>query len=174
MSINYVDKEINYTTMLGYVDVAVKNSFGKSGRYHKYLQDYTETLCLLSMFTDYEVKATTQEELLEEMLDIYHSDEWKNDILPKIGEKYNTFHGYVCDEINQALRPLGRFDDMMNSAKELIDAIGDLIKAVDPEALKNMNLDEILNALNEIGEVYNTASETEEDETIDNVVKLNK
>lgn len=162
MSINYIDKNIDYNTLVGYVDIAVKNSFGsKSGKYHEYLQDYIETLCLISMFTDYEVKAKTMEDLVNEMLEICHSDEWKNVIIPKIGIKYEVFHDYVVTEIRNELRPFAKMDDLIDSTKKSMDILAQVLGSINIDKLKDISVEDVEEYLNNIKNAIDTLEQNE-------------
>ena len=155
MSMNYVDKNVSYNTLIGYVDIAVNNSFGdKSGKYHKYLQDYIETLCLVSMFTDYEVKAKTMEDLVDEMLNICYSEEWKNDIIPKIGTKYDVFHSYVESGI-------AKMDDLIDSAKKNIDMLSQIMGSINIDKLKNISVEDVEEYLNNIKNAIDALEQNE-------------
>lgn len=173
MSMNYVDKNVSYNTLIGYVDIAVNNSFGdKSGKYHKYLQDYIETLCLVSMFTDYEVKAKTMEDLVDEMLGICYSEEWKNEILPKIGTKYDVFHSYVESGIANELRPFAKMDALVDSAKKSMDLLVHILESIDVEKLREIDFSNIekyisgvMDTVNHIDSINNEKVEVDNDDT---------
>lgn len=151
---NYVENNISFVDMIKYMDVAVENSFGKNG-YHKYLQDYAETLILVSLFTDYSFEGKTAEQMVEESLAIYHSAEWWNDIIPQI-KIYEAFHDYVESEIEYRLRPLAGVDDLVKTANGALAKVVEVLSAIDVDALKNYDFSGITAAL----EAYNNAAET--------------
>lgn len=152
---NYVENDISFVDMIKYMDIAVENSFGKNG-YHKYLQDYAETLILVILFTDYSFEGKTEEQIVEESLAIYHSAEWWNDIVPQI-KIYEAFHGYVESEVEYRLRPLAGVDDMVKTINGALVKVVELLSAIDVDALKNYDFSGITAAL----EAYNNTAEAD-------------
>lgn len=138
---------IPYVDLVNIVDFAVKNSFGKaSGKYHKYMQDYAETLALLVAYTNYTIEEMKEDDLFEEVLQIRHSDHWKNEIVPEI-EQYNAFVEYVDEEIETLTRPLANFDSTLNSVKEAADAFVNVLNVIDKEKLQSVDFTGLVEAL---------------------------
>ena len=128
----YIDNNISFSNMVKYIDVVVAGSIGKSGNYHKYLQDYAETLTLLTLFTDYKSEAKDEDELFNEVMSICHSEEWKNEILPQI-KCYEVFHYYVYEEIKYHTRPMAELSEALNSMRDLINKISEFANSIDIE-----------------------------------------
>ena len=162
-------KSIPYVDLVNLVDFAVKNSFGKtSGKYHKYMQDYAETLALLVAFTNYKIEQLKEDELFEEVLGIYHSDYWQNEIVTEI-EQYDAFVEYVDEEIRDMVQPLANFDAAIESVKKAADAFVDVMGAIDKDALKTLDFTELANALTAMDAVEKKDNTTQ---AIDNIVEF--
>lgn len=148
---NYVENNISFSDMIEYVDVVVENSFGKTGSYHKYLQDYSETLVLAILFTDHSFEGKTELEIVNDALEICHSEEWWNEIIPQI-KIYEVFHEYVESEIKYRLRPFANIDELIKKTSETLNKVVELLSAIDMDAIKNYDFSELASALEAVNE----------------------
>lgn len=164
----YVENNIGYSDMIKYVDVIVNNSFGKSGRYHKYLREYAETVVLAKLFTDYsfEENGTDEDKLIENALSIYHSEEWQNDILPQI-PRYAIMCKYIDYEIEQRIRPFAEVNELVHSVTQVLDELKALISAIDKDALQNLNLSDLADALGALNPQTDYEVKPEEEDNTD-------
>ena len=173
--ITVTNKNINYTNLADMVEFAVERSFDKNGRHHKYLQDYAEALTLLAVMTDYDTESKDITDSYNEVMEIANSDEWANEIVPEFGNMYSLFIEYVDSEIENRLRPMSKFDDTLDSLKKLVDMVIGIVDSVDTEALKNIDVTQLANALERLNVKENklTANnETENNTNTDNVVTM--
>lgn len=146
-----VSKNITPSHLVDLVSVAVKQSFSSSdGEYHKYLQDYAETLVVLLAFTNYQADSEEVDKLYDEVMNIASSDKWMNEIIPEIGDVYYKFVEYVEDEIEQRTKPFANFNSAIRSAIKLMNDTNALVNAVDSEKLKSLDFNQLTKALNDL------------------------
>ena len=155
MNINEIqvtNQKVNYSALADMVEFAVEKSFNKNGVYHKYLQDYAETLVLLAVMTNYrtndEEKSISDQ--YDEVMEIANSSEWKNMIVPQFGDFYNLFTEYVDNEIENRMRPLAKMDEVLESTKRVLDLIYNVASQLDMDAIKNFDFDGLANALKDL------------------------
>lgn len=169
--IKVITNKITHSHMIDLVDFAVKNSFSSNdGEYHKYLQDYAEGLAILLTFTNYEISEGIKiSELFDEVIEITLSDNWKNEIIPELGDVYNRFVEYVDSEIENKMRPMAKFDSTLNSIKSVADQIGDIVNAIGVDKLAQFDFAKFSAALDAIDL---NGEETKEVGDNSNIVKL--
>ena len=175
--IKLVRDSISYTSMVEVVDLAVKYSFSTGGVYHKYLQDFGETLAIMLAYTDYQIQQNEQTNLFEEVMTVCHSQEWKTNVLQAIGHQYEIITEYIDDEIEQKIRPLAKVDATIDSIKTAVDGINTIIGALDVEKLKGYDYSKIIDAVSALGEKLEETEETKNNknnENADNIVSINK
>lgn len=167
--IKVVNTEIQHTKIVEVVNFIVENSFSKAdGRYHKYLQDYYTALIVLATFTDYEINAENVDDLYNEVMSIYNSNFWANEIVPKIGMYYDLINEYTDSEIEELTKPFASMDALINGTKKLVDSISEIVEAVDPEKLQGFDFSKLAEALNAIQLPSN-----DDGNSTDNIVPIN-
>ena len=158
MNINEIqvtNQKVNYSALADMVEFAVEKSFNKNGVYHKYLQDYAETLVLLAVMTNYSTDDNEKSisDQYDEVMEIANSTEWKNVIVPQFGAFYDLFTEYVDNEIENRMRPLAKMDEVLESTKRVLDMIYNVASQIDIEALKNFDFDGLANALKDLEDI---------------------
>ena len=164
----YVENNIGYSDMIKYVDVIVNNSFGKSGRYHKSLREYAETVVLAKLFTDYSFEDSSVDEdaLIENALSIYYSQEWQNEILPKIPH-YAILSNYIDSEIEQRIRPFAEVNELVHAVTQVLEELKDLLTSIDKDALQTLNLSDLADALGALNPQAEIEAEANEENGVD-------
>lgn len=151
-----VTNDVSYTDMVDSIEFVVKNAFGnETKKYHKYLQDYAETLALLVAFTnwkpDFDLDADNSTSMLfENVMEICHSKHWREIVISEIGDKYETFIEYVDSEIEMRNRPFAEIDNTIVAINEFANNINRLIGAIDVEKLKEYDIEGLLNKLENV------------------------
>ena len=154
---NIVDRELDMSKLIEGANLIVRNSFGRSGKYHKYLQDYAETYVFLQLFTDYEIQSNNDDpqqlevDLINEVLAVFYSDEWQNDILPNLSYQADVIRKYVASEIDMKTRPLANFDNVLVSLNEVLVKLSEMVSDIDPEKL-GVGLAQLANIANSMTE----------------------
>ena len=146
---------VGWDEVIRYVEFTAKKSFDENGVYHKYLQDFAETVSVLTMFTDYfsngsnNNESKTDNDLLNEILGIRFSPEWEA-ICNVVGDKVDYFHYYVDCEIEEMKKPLGDLSKAFHAVTDFVENINTVLKNVDADKLNALNLDELSAALDSL------------------------
>lgn len=160
--IDIVDNNVPYSKVIDFALYVVSKSFDDSKMFHAYLRDYYETICLLSMYTDYDDSYG-----FDDIMEIYNSESWAI-ILDKLGKKYQQFHYYIDSEIERINAPFADINSTISIAKETLIKVSALIDAViNNEEIKNIIGDIDVNRIYDILDTYNAMMETKN--TIDEV-----
>lgn len=146
-NINVVKNNIPYTKVIDFVEFVVKNSFGKDGRYHEYLKDYSEAVAIITMYTD----CTLDKFMFDDIMDFVCSEKW-NKIKDELGDVYVNFHYYVKCEIEYLNTPLRFADDTIKALSSALKNVNNIIQAVDVDALKGYDFTNIINLANAVAE----------------------
>lgn len=177
--IKLIGKTVNYSNLVSAVSFAAENSFSANDhKYHKYLQDYAETLAILAVFTNYTSEAKTETESFDEVMNIRFSDHWINEIIPELGDIYSVFVDYVDSEIEDRTRPLAKFDAVLDDTKEILDKAVQVARAIDVEKMSTVDFSKLFETLDAIypssadGAGKAEEEETDKDVEADNIVKL--
>ena len=168
--IKVLRKEVPFSSMVSMIQIAVDNSFGVvSKKYHKYLHDYAETLCVLMLYTDYTVdtpngdsEGVESNSNFDEIMSIRFSNKWV-EIISEIGYQYDVMSQYIQDEINQEIKPLAKMDALIASLSKIVDKAYNVLEAIDTEAIKNVDasaLKDMLEAFAVSSEANNTVQPT--------------
>lgn len=143
-NINVVNKDISYDKVVEYIEFAVRNSYDKAGNYHEYLQDYSEAIALITMYTDYDGDFG-----FSDVMEFIQTDKWEK-IKDELAEKYVNFHYYVKSEIAYLNAPLRMADRALATATITMMNANKILEAIDIDALKNYDFTKIANAIEEL------------------------
>lgn len=142
--INIVDNDkITYSKAIDFALYVVSKSYDDNKVFHAYLRDYYETICLLTMYTDYDDSFS-----FDDIMNIYNSESWAI-ILDKLGKKYQQFHYYIDSEIERINAPFADINGTIKIVKEALVKINTLIDAV----INNDDVQKILGEI-DVGKIY--------------------
>lgn len=159
-NINVIERDIPCSKVVDFIDFVVNNSYGKDGRYHAYLRDYSEAVAIITMYTDCDIS----EHSFDDIMELIASKKW-NDIINALCEKYFRFDRYVNAEIEYRNTPMRYADDFVKSGIEVFNNINSVIKAVDIDALKQFDFSKITDALEEVNDFEENKSKTKNTKT---------
>jgi len=150
---NVVDKGIQYSKMMDFVEYVVSKSYADKGIYHAYLRDYYETVSVLVMFTDYD----SDDYSFDEVMEIRNSPVWF-EVLKAYDTKIQMFHYYIDCEIERINAPMANLGTAIGIAKDVLvkanvfmtallenEDLQNMINAIDPE-----KVDGLMSLYNEI------------------------
>lgn len=160
--INIVDNDkITYSKVIDFVLYVVSKSYDENKMYHAYLRDYYETICLLTMYTDYDDSFG-----FDDIMNIYNSESWAI-ILDKLGKKYQQFHYYIDSEVERINAPFADINGTIKVAKEALVKVNALIDAViNNDDIKKLIGDIDVNKIYDILDTYNAMMGLEDETEI--------
>ena len=143
-NINVVNNDAKYDKVVEYIEFVVRNSYDKAGNYHEYLQDYSEAVALITMYTDYDGEFG-----FSDVMDFIQTEKWEK-IKDELDEKYVNFHYYVKSEVTYLNAPLRMADRTLATLTITMMSANKILEAIDVDALKNYDFSKIVNAVEEI------------------------